>query len=109
MRVRQPDVVDQHAHFEPVKLAADVTVDRGSVRVGEVGPDALDAATRVLGADLVGGRVQFGLGPADEHDVHAAARQLPGVRLAQPVRGACHNFKQNAARERTFYTYKSIV
>jgi len=82
-----------------------VAVHRGRVRVGEVSADALDAAARVLSTDLFGGRLQFGLRPADQHDVHAAAGQLPGVSLAQPVRGACHNLNTIArARKHTFYT-----
>jgi len=105
VRVRQANVVDQHAHLEPMQLPAHVAVHRGRVRVGEVSADALDAAARVLSTDLFGGRLQFGLRPANQHDVHAAAGQLPGVRLAQPVRGSCHNLNTIArAREHTFYT-----
>jgi len=59
-----------------------VAVHRGRVRVGEVSTDTLDAAARVLSADLFGGRIQFGLRPADQHDIQAASCQLPGVRLA---------------------------
>lgn len=96
--VRQPDVVDEHAHLETVQFTGHVPVHCFWVGVRKVGAHAPDLSARMLGADLVRCRLQLGLCPTDQDHVQAAAGQLPGVRFAQSVRSAGHHYGQYASR-----------